>query len=545
MQTPASNSRFRKLFLATGLGLSAAIGGAVSTQLFRPTNYVHAEAPVAPAPAQVSPKSVEAATDLSSAFKAVAKAVQPAVVQIQTRAAIAGGGGGDNPLRRFFHFGPGGPNMPPGLAIPGNPDNNDDNNSPDDNDSDNGSGGNGGLFTQGTGSGVIMAVDGSDAYILTNNHVVAGATKLSVTLSDSRVIDDATVVGVDPRTDLAVVKITASNVAPATWGDSSKLEQGDWVVAFGSPFGYGGSITHGIVSALDRQVGILGAMGFEDFIQTDAPINPGNSGGPLVNLRGEVIGINQSIASRSGSFSGLGFAVPSQIAHDIFDRLRKDGHISRGFLGIGIIDAANPDPVIRDQVKSSGYTGNTGVYVREANRGTPAFGKVNAGDVITALNGQPMKNTKDFRRAIANTAPGTEVTLTVVRDGKPQDVKVTLGQQPSDNTVAQFNQTPHRLARPNLESARGLQLRTLDPQLSKQFELDGIPNGAVITNVQSGSLAERAGLQPGDVITRVANKKITSASDAAKALKDADLKQGIQLQVANKTGERVLFLREQ
>lgn len=531
---PAGQKRMGKLLLACGLGLSAAIGGAVSTRWLNSESVARAEGPVTPpVTAQVAPQAVAAATDLSSAFKAVAKAVQPSVVQIQTKAAIAGMNPAEQ-FRRFFRFGP--PGMMPGMPDEG--DNGDANN-----DSNEGSGQ---MFTQGTGSGVIMTVDGSDAYILTNNHVVADSTKISVTLADGRVIDDATIVGTDPRTDLAVVKITASNVRPAAWGDSTKLEQGDWVVAFGSPFGYGGSITHGIVSALDRQVGILGAMGFEDFIQTDAPINPGNSGGPLVNLRGEVIGVNQSIASRSGSFSGLGFAVPSQTARDVFEQLRKNGRISRGFVGIGITDVKDQNPNARDLVKASGYDGSTGVLVREVQRGTPAYGNVKAGDVITALNGVPMKNTREFRRAIAATAPGTEVNLTVMRGGKPQDLKVKLGEQPTVQAVAgKAGERPRRAPRADVESARGLQLRDVSPSLTKQYDLDGINAGAVITSIQPGSVAQRSGLEAGDVITRVNGKEVSSASEGAKLLKDANIKDGVQLQVANRAGERVLVLREE
>ena len=188
-----------------------------------------------------------------------------------------------------------------------------------------------------------MEVQGGSGFILTNNHVAGGATELTVTLSDGRVIkgNDVKVLGADAKTDLAVVKIKADHLIPAQWGDSDKLERGDWVMAFGSPFGYVGSMTHGIVSALHRQAGILAAQqGYENFIQVDAPINPGNSGGPLINIHGEVVGINTAIASRSGGFQGIGFAIPSNQAKFVYAGLKDHGKITRGWLGVSISDVA-------------------------------------------------------------------------------------------------------------------------------------------------------------------------------------------------------------
>src|SRR6185312_14349852 len=226
------------------------------------------------------------------------------------------------------------------------------------------SGPGGGSYEQvGTGSGVIMEVNGRTGYILTNNHVAGGATEMSVTLADGRKLDDAKLVGADPKTDLAVVQISAEDLKGAKWGDSSNLQQGDWIMAFGSPFGYVGSMTHGIVSALNRsQVGILGQQGYEDFIQVDAPINPGNSGGPLVNLHGEVVGVNTAIASRSGGFQGIGFAIPSNEAKFVYEALKSHGKVVRGWLGVSIADVARNEK----EAQSFGYKGTAGVLVEQS-----------------------------------------------------------------------------------------------------------------------------------------------------------------------------------
>ena len=250
---------------------------------------------------------------------------------------------------------------------------------------------------------------------------------MDITLSDGRKIKNATLVGADPKTDLAVVKIQADKLIPAKWGNSDDLSKGDWIMAFGSPFGYVGSMTHGIVSALHRQAGILGTFGYENFVQVDAPINPGNSGGPLVNIHGEVVGINTLIASRSGGFQGVGFAIPSNQAKQVYQILKDKGKVVRGWLGVEIADVSK----LPEEAKSSGYQGEDGVLVKGVLRDTPAAGKLQSGDVVTALDGKPVKDTQQLRGAIALMAPDTEVTLQVIRDGKSQDVKIKLGEQPA------------------------------------------------------------------------------------------------------------------
>ena len=332
-----------------------------------------------------SRQQLQSVQDLASVFRNIGQAVEPSVVEIEVvktikgaRRNASGGPGGDDFLKKFFQQhgmpNPDGSETPNTPNSPGNPSspNGSKNNDDDNGESAPGMPGQGDLQERGTGSGVIMQVDGSDAYILTNNHVAGDATELTVTLNDGRVIRNGKVLGTDPKSDLAVVKIKADKLIAAKWGDSDKLTRGDWVLAFGAPFGYVGSMTHGIVSALGRSnVGILGQNGYENFIQVDAPINPGNSGGPLVNINGDVIGINTAIATQSGGFQGIGFAIPSDQAKTIYTMLRDKGKVTRGWLGVSIGDVQR-DPGL---AKSFGFDKDTGVLVEQVLGGTPATGK--------------------------------------------------------------------------------------------------------------------------------------------------------------------------
>jgi serine protease Do len=402
----------------------------------------------------------------------------------------------------------------------------------------------------GTGSGVIMEAGNGTGWILTNNHVAGDATQMEVTLADGRKITKATLVGADKKTDLAVVKIEADRLIPAKWGDSDELQKGDWVMAFGSPFGYVGSMTHGIVSALNRtNVGII-RQGYENFIQVDAPINPGNSGGPLVNTRGEVVGINTAIASRTGAFSGIGFAIPSNQAKYIYQSLKNSGHVARGWLGVSISDVS-ADP---DLAHSFGFQANNGVLVGQIMPNTPATGKLKAGDIITSYNGKAVKNVQELREEVARTAPKTEVKLGVFRDGKDQTVAVTLGEQPEDLLASANGDQGGPRSTMNGEADAGskLGLRLADPtdDLVRQYELDNVKSGAVITAVERNSAAARANLSVGDVITKVNSRDVKTAQEANDALKSADLKKGVRLYVTTKdpgsgqTMSRFVFLRE-
>ncbi|HZK82713.1 MAG TPA: PDZ domain-containing protein, partial [Humisphaera sp.] len=343
---------------------------------------------------------------------------------------------------------------------------------------------------------------------------------------------------------LAVIKITADHLIAAKWGDSSTLRKGDWILAFGSPFGYIGSMTHGIVSAMDRSnVGILGKNGYEDFIQVDAPINPGNSGGPLVNLHGEVVGINTAIASRSGAFSGIGFAIPSNEAKFVYNSLKAHGKVSRGWLGVSIGDVSrNPK-----EVASFGFKGTTGVLVEQTFPNTPAIGKLQPGDIIESLDNKPMENTLQLRNAIASTAPNTDINLTVFRDGKDQTITLKLGEQPEDlNVIAGANGPIQRNGGAAASvDALGMTLSNVTSDLSEKFGLAQGQQGAVVTKVKAKSLAEKAGIVPGDVIAKVGNTAVKTAGEASELINKKDLKKGVRLYVTTPEGSRFVFIEGQ
>jgi serine protease Do len=473
---------------------------------------------------KASPQQIATANDMSSAFRDVGKAVEPSVVNIRVHKLTKGAAESpmdNDQLRRFFKENPGFQHMFPQL--PGN------GNNPGDE----------GSYDQvGTGSGVIMEVDGKTGYILTNNHVAGGATEMQVTLNDGRTIDNAQLVGADPKSDLAVVKITADNLVAAKWGDDAPLHQGDWVMAFGSPFGYVGSMTHGIVSALDRSnVGILGANGYEDFIQVDAPINPGNSGGPLVNLQSEVVGINTAIASHTGEFSGIGFAIPAREAKFVYTALKDHGKVVRGWLGVSIGDIAH-EPKL---AQSFGYKNTTGVLVESALPGTPAAGKLQSGDIIESVNGKPVENVLQLRNEIASFAPDTELNMTVFRDGKDVPVSLKLGTQPQDMSIlASDHGSAHHEASVD---ALGLTLSNATDELAKQFNVGEDRHGALVTQVKPGSAAEQAGLRPGDMITQVGAAKVKNAEEANDLLAKQDMKTGVRLYVVTPEGARYAFIQ--
>ncbi len=475
---------------------------------------------------KASPQQIATANDMSSAFREVGKAVEPSVVQIRVHKVTKGAAEStpfDNDmLRRFFKDNPGFEHAFPQL--PGN------GNTPDDE----------GSYDQvGTGSGVIMEVDGKTGYILTNNHVAGGATEMDVTLNDGRTINNAQLVGADPKSDLAVVKITADNLVPAKWGDDAPLHQGDWVMAFGSPFGYVGSMTHGIVSALDRSnVGILGANGYEDFIQVDAPINPGNSGGPLVNLQGQVVGINTAIASHTGAFSGIGFAIPARSQVRLY---RTEGpRQSRPRVARREHRRHRPRAKL---AQSFGYKNTAGVLVESTLPGTPAAGKLQSGDIIESVNGKPVENVLQLRNEIASFAPDTELNMTVFRDGKDVPVSLKLGTQPQDMSVLASDHGPvHHEASVD---ALGLTLSNVNDELAKQFNVGEGHHGALITRVKPGSPAAEAGLRPGDMITQVGTAKVKNADEANDLLSKQDLKTGVRLYVVSPEGARYAFIQAQ
>jgi len=510
--------KFRKNIGILALCTASAIGGYAGFNFVKDVQFARAEQKVESTREQLA--QVE---DLASVFREVGRVLEPSVVNISVTKTVHGvsheGGMDDDMLRRFFpdRDGDGEPDVPPGFRMPGQGEEDQE--------------------QSGTGSGVIVELDGKSAFIVTNNHVAGDATELKVTLSDGREIN-GTLVGTDPKTDIAVVKIEADHLIAAKWGNSDDVQKGDWVLAFGSPFGYIGSMTHGIVSALNRDVGILRQqMGYENFIQVDAPINPGNSGGPLVNVRGEIIGINTAIATRSGGFQGIGFAIPSNQAQVIYKSLKETGKVTRGWLGVEIANVS----AIKDEAKAVGYESDKGVMVKGAMRGTPAAGKLQPGDIITRINGKVVDNVTQLRNVIAMTAPGTDVQMTVFRSGKEADVTVKVGEQPDDMASGGRPGRNPGVAPP--VDALGMTLGTVNEETIQQFGLNDVSEGAVITEVKRGSSAARAGLKPGDVITRVGDTLVTNAEGAAGALREQDRSKGIRLNITSAEGQRFVFVR--
>ncbi len=357
----------------------------------------------------------------------------------------------------------------------------------------------------GLGSGVIISPDG---YIVTNNHVVDGATDVRVTMSDRRILP-AKVVGTDPLTDLAVIKVDGHNLPNAPWGDSTKLRPGQTVLAFGNPYGFRFTVTRGIVSALNRpNMSSDDARKPGQFIQTDAAINPGNSGGPLVNARGEVIGINTFLISPSGSFSGMGFAIPTQIVRPTVEKLIQYGKVTHGYMGIGISD------VTPDNSKFFHMDSAVGAVVSQVESDSPgAKAGLKIGDVITGIDGKEVSDASELQVMVGQQNPGTTVHLQVMRDGKSVAVPVTLEAMGSRDKSGK-DVSDAGAGKPRW----GVGLSDMTPEMREQLQAPGDLRGAVIQQVQPGSPADNAGLQSGDVIVEVDRKPVQSASDVQKAL---------------------------
>ncbi len=354
----------------------------------------------------------------------------------------------------------------------------------------------------GMGSGVIVSPDG---YVVTNHHVVEGAKTVTVALLDKREFPGS-IVGSDPQTDLAVIHIQGDNLPFVAWGDSSKLDVGDYVLAVGSPFGLHSTVTQGIVSAKGR--GGIGIAQYEDFIQTDAAINPGNSGGALVNMRGELVGINTAILSRTGGYQGVGLAIPASIGQHVYTSLVTTGKVTRGFLGVGI-QAVTPD-----LAKSFHLDRPDGAIVTEVREKSPADrAGLRRGDTIIRYQEQPVAGPRDLQRAVTTTPVGTEVTMTIVRDGKEQSLRTTIVAHPMGQRVASAQEpdTKSRLA--------GLSVEDLTPRMAEQLGVDGRVTGVVVTDIRAGSQAEKAGLVQGDVIREVNHEPVQSSQEFRQAVK--------------------------
>ncbi|MGD0695938.1 MAG: DegQ family serine endoprotease [Terriglobia bacterium] len=353
------------------------------------------------------------------------------------------------------------------------------------------------------GSGVIVSPDG---YIVTNNHVIKNARDIQVTLSDKRTFKGK-VVGQDPQTDVAVVKIDGSGFATAPLGDSSALHVGDIVMAFGNPFGFDFTVTRGAVSALGRHAPEAGMVA--SYIQTDASINPGNSGGPLVNVHGQVVGLNTWIVpgqgpGGEGASIGIGFAVPSNTVRHVMDDLVKTGKVTRGFLGVGV------NVLTDDLAKQLSVPDTAGALVEDVTPGSPADkAGLKPGDVIRKLDGQTIQDSTQLTATVTNMAPGTSVTLDTLRDGKPQSVRVTLGERPADLSASAGGQGKA----PSEGALRGIEVQALTNSIREQLGLPSNVRGVVISQLDPNSPAAQAGLQEGDVIQSINRQPVTSVAD--------------------------------
>ena len=356
--------------------------------------------------------------------------------------------------------------------------------------------------SMGQGSGFIISADG---YIMTNNHVVGDADKVTVQLLDGREYD-AKIIGTDPPTDVALIKIEADEKLPALkLGDSDKLEVGDWVLAFGNPFGLSHTLTAGIVSAKGRSG--IGLNDFENFIQTDAAINPGNSGGPLVNLDGEVVGMNSAIFSRSGGYMGIGFAIPINMAKNIHQQLVKHGGVTRGRLGVYIQD------LTKELAESFSIDQREGILVAQVMEDSPAErAGLRQGDVILKLDGKTVDKVADFRNKVAMTRPGETVELLVLRDSKKKTVKAIIGAMEAD-------EDGHPISSNKLPEL-GMSLQKLTSDLAEQFGYAGA-HGVLVTDVSSGSIAARAGIQRGNLIEEVNREAVESPAQVKKLIKES------------------------
>lgn len=463
-------------------------------------------------PGQARDGGVESLRQTGKAFAEVARQVAPSVVFIQAESTRGGGAPspfsspfgeegpfGDEFFRRFFGE-PFSPRREPPRRQRRS-------------------------VSQGSGF-VFLSKKGDKSYILTNNHVVEGAEKIRVQFQDGRELD-AEIVGTDPKSDIAVIELKSGKLAALKWGDSTKLEVGEWVVAMGNPFGLSHTLTVGVVSAKGRTS--LGISDYEDFIQTDAAINPGNSGGPLVNLDGEVVGVNTAIFSRSGGYMGVGFAIPSKLARTIADQLIETGEVTRGYLGIVI------QPLTSELAESFGLEQSQGILVAQVSEDSPAKkAGLKQGDVIVSYQDKPVTDIGDFRNRVSLTAPGSSETLTIIRGGKQRKIKVTIGELSADERVAQGPaQSTEEL---------GLAVQTLTPELARQF--DAKPGeGVVVTGVQSGSIAATAGLRTGDVILQVNRKPVSSAGEFNRAVKESRGDKRVLLLVRTGDMQRYVVLR--
>jgi len=461
----------------------------------------------APAAAPLDDNSVAALLTLDRAMETLAARVTPAVVNVTVTSKPSTQAAGDDSaedMQQFFSpFGGnpfGGTPFGRQFNMPMNPRQ---------------------RVEHGLGSGVIISPDG---YIVTNNHVVEGASDIRVTMSNREVLA-AKLIGTDPLTDLAVIKVNGTNLPSVPWGDSAKLHPGQTVLAFGNPYGFRFTVTRGIISALNRP----NPDGSDrrkpgEFIQTDAAINPGNSGGALVDARGELIGINTFLISSNGSFSGMGFAIPAQIVQPTVETLIRDGKVSHGLIGIGISD------VTPENAKFFQMSSATGAVVTQVEPNSPG-GKagLRTGDVIAKLDGQPVTDAGELQMEVGQKRPGDTIHLEVMRDGKTISIPVTL-EAMGENSSRATAGAEHGKGR------WGLSLGDLSPAARDQIQIPGDVRGALVEDVQPGSPGDNAGLQRGDVIVEVNRHPQQSAADVAQALSNVSKGQDVLVLVWSNGG---------
>ncbi len=416
--------------------------------------------------------SLKLATDLSLAFQQATRQIAPSVVNIISIQRV--GSNRSDRSDRFFDgsFGP------DGRAV------------------------------LGQGSGVIIRADG---YIVTNHHVVDDASEIRVTLADGTEFREARIIGTDSETDLALIKIDAEGLRPARFADSDEIEVGQWVLAVGNSLGFANTVTAGIVSAKSRP-SMTRATTYGNLIQTDAAINPGNSGGPLVNLQGEVVGINTAISTRTGGFMGIGFAIPANMARSVTRSILELGEVVRGYLGIRM------EPLTAEYATNAGYEG-AGVHVIEVTQGAPAaVAGVEVGDIITAIEAREVSHMSQLQNAVARRTPGSRVRLTVFHDGRTRRIDVTLGERPPLAELLGIL----------VVDELGLEVVRLTPQRARELRAE-VNEGVVVRTVVRRGLADRVGVKPDDIIVTVGDRKIADLTDLRLAAEELDLDAGLHI----------------
>ncbi len=442
------------------------------------------------------PEQVVSPVALSNTFREIAKIMKPTVVNISTVQKVKGMAEGMPKIPGFEFDFPGTPEQSPHA-----------------------------FKQRGTGSGVLVTQDG---YILTNNHVVGKADSIEVKLADGTKFKGR-VIGKDELTDLAVVKIDTSNLPYANLGDSEIMEQGDWVVAIGSPFGLEETITAGIVSAKGRYVGST----YNEFIQTDASINPGNSGGPLVNMKGQIIGINTMIFSESGGNQGIGFAIPSNLVRHVYEQIVKNGKVTRGYLGVTITE------VTPEKAKGLGLNTTEGALVNDVQPDTPAAkAGIQSGDLIISFDGKSIKNQHELTDTVARTPVGKQAEVKFIRDGKIQLAKVETAER-KIGAISNLADTEENIPEEKESSGKlGVSASTLSAGQSAELK---IKSGVVVDQVTPGSPAAEAGLGKGDIIHQINRQAVKSVADLTNIMKSINQGDTIILQVERK-GLGITFL---